>query len=128
MMGVAITEQILEALPAIRRTNLEAQMTTLLAERLGLSVEEALELYYSDPLSQLIEENVYGLQYLDAAYLVDELIWRSQQSETCAVSESLRQSGGDDWAERLRNVAVSVGGVELEEPARHSARLIDFGE
>lgn len=128
MMGVVITEQTLEALPAIRRTNLEAQMTTLLAERLGLSVEEALGLYYSDSLSQLIEENVYGLQYLDAAYLVDELIRRSQQNEACAVSELSLQSRGDDWAARLRNAAAAVGGVGLEEPTRHPARSIELGE
>lgn len=80
MMNSNITAHTLEALPAIRKTNLEAQITTLLAERLGLSVEEALERYYSDPLSGLIENNSYGLQYLDARYLVDEMLVRSSQT------------------------------------------------
>ncbi len=77
MTGIAITEQTLEALSAARKTNLEAQMITLLAERLGLSAEEALERYYSDPLSCLIENNTCGLQYLDAHYLVDEMMRQS---------------------------------------------------
>lgn len=125
-MGNAITEQTLEALPAVRRANLEAQITTLLAERLDLSVEEALEFYYSSSLSQLIEENTYGLQYLDAAYLVDELTKHWQSREVNVILESSRSS--DDWAARLRSAAAAVGGAELEEPMRHPARSIDLGK
>lgn len=125
-MSNAITEQTLEVLPAVRRTNLEAQITTLLAERLDLSVEETLEFYYSSPLSQLIEENTYGLQYLDAAYLVDELTKHWQPRGVGVVPESSRSSG--DWAARLRNAAAAVGGAKLEEPMRHPARSIDLGK
>lgn len=38
-----------------------------------------------------------------------------------------RRSGGDDWAERLRHAAASVGGVGLEELERHPARSIEWG-
>lgn len=69
-----VTEQMLSVLPGIRKTNLEAQMVIALAQRLGISTEEALERYYSSSLSALVEENRYGLQYLDAEYLVEELL------------------------------------------------------
>ena len=57
-----------------------------------------------------------------------EKMWCSQQNEACAVSEPSRQSEGDDWADRLRNAAASVGGMELEEPTRHPARSIELEE
>ena len=69
----ATSEITLEKLASIRKTNLEAQMIELIAERRQLSVEDALDLYYSSNLSRMIEANEYGLRYLDANYLAEEL-------------------------------------------------------
>ena len=69
-----IDEKVLSALPSARKTNLEAQMVALLGERLGVSSETSLEMYYSSELSKMIEENRYGVQFLDANYLVEELL------------------------------------------------------
>lgn len=53
---------------------------------------------------------------------------RSQQREAKAILESALRSENDSWVARLRNAAVAVGGVELEEPVRHPARSIDVEE
>lgn len=71
---IRVDEQLIKKLPAIRQTNLEAQIVTLIGERLGVPPAEALRIYYSSELADKIESNLYGLQYLDARYLVDEIL------------------------------------------------------
>ena len=71
---IEISEKLLSLLPSVRKTNLEAQMVAILGERLGASPEASLEVYYSSDLSKMIEENRYGVQFLDANYLVEELL------------------------------------------------------
>ena len=41
---------------------------------MGLSVRDALDVYYSSELAPLIERNEYGMQFLDAHYLADEIL------------------------------------------------------
>jgi len=61
-------------LEAILKESLEKDITTLLAERLEIPVREAMDLYYRSKLSHQIDSGAYGIQYLDAAYLVDDLL------------------------------------------------------
>jgi len=61
-------------LEAILKESLEKDITTLLAERLGLSVREAMDVYYRSKLSRQIDNGTYGIQYLDAVYLVEDLL------------------------------------------------------
>lgn len=69
-----IDQQTIAAIEELRITNLEARIVEILAERLGIGVSDALRYYYDSALASLIEENAYGLQYLDENYLVDELL------------------------------------------------------
>ena len=71
---MVVTAKTLEGLADIRQANLEADITAELASRLGISPKEALEKYYSSPIADMVAKNEYGVQYLDAKYLVDELL------------------------------------------------------
>ncbi len=53
---------------------------------------------------------------------------RSQQAEAKAILESSLRSEQRSWVSRLRSAAQAVGGIELEEPARHVARELGGGE
>lgn len=64
----------LPGLDSLRRRNLETDIVTLLAQRFGLNAAAALDVYYRSRLSRQIAENAYGIQALDAAYLVEDLI------------------------------------------------------
>lgn len=71
---VEMTERSIEAMEGLRKTNLEAQIVREIAARLGVSADEAMRLYYAHPLAEHIEKNDYGLQFLDASYLVEEVL------------------------------------------------------
>lgn len=53
---------------------------------------------------------------------------RSQQAEAKAILEATLQAGRTSWVSRLRHAAQAVDGIELEEPVRHPARIIDVSE
>ena len=53
---------------------LEESIIACLAERKGLSLEEAMDKYYNSRLSGKIHEGAYGIQYLDYRNLVEILI------------------------------------------------------
>ena len=67
-----VTAETVAQLEELRKTNLEADVVRLLAERKGLSPADALELYYESDLARMVEANAHGVLYLDAAYLVDQ--------------------------------------------------------
>ena len=66
-----------KALEEFYREHLEEDIIFCLAEHKKISAEEAMHLYYSSRLCDLIFEGVYGIQYLDyhvlTAYLEEEL-------------------------------------------------------
>jgi len=61
-------------LEAVLKESLEKDIISLLAERLEISVREAMDVYYRSKLSLQIDSGTYGIQYLDAAYLVEDLL------------------------------------------------------
>jgi len=70
-MSVPTDEKLLEAL---LKEALEKDIIDLLSERTGITYREAMDAYYRSELSEQIDGGVYGIQYLDAAYLVDDLL------------------------------------------------------
>lgn len=71
-----ITRNTIESLKDSRilEEHLEIDIISGLAERLGIDAQEAMKLYYSSKLAQQISEGAYGIQFLDASVLVDDLI------------------------------------------------------
>ena len=70
-MNAPIDENQLET---VLKESLEKDITSLLAERLEISIREAMDVYYRSQLSRQINSGAYGIQYLDAAYLVGDLL------------------------------------------------------
>lgn len=69
-------ERTIETIEGMRLTHLEAQIVEIVAGRMGLDAASALDMWYGSDLCRSVELNEFGLQYLDANYLVDELISR----------------------------------------------------
>jgi hypothetical protein len=61
-------------LEAVLKESLEKDITSLLSERMGVSIREAMDVYYRSKLSSQIDSGTYGFQYLDAAYLLEDLL------------------------------------------------------
>ena len=57
---MVVTAKTLEGLADIRQANLEADIATELASRLGISPEEALEKYYSSPIAGMVAKTSTG--------------------------------------------------------------------
>jgi len=70
-MSSQTDERILEAL---LKESLEKDIIDMLAECVGISHREAMDAYYRSELSAQIDIGVFGIQYLDAAYLVNDLL------------------------------------------------------
>lgn len=69
-----LDKKTIAAIEELRRTNLDAQIVEIISQRMGLSARDALDVYYSSELAPLIERNEYGMQFLDAHYLADEIL------------------------------------------------------
>lgn len=69
-----VTEVVIEQLGGVLLENLEADIIQGIANRLGVPADEAMRIYYTNPLAEKIESNDYGMQYLDASYLVNEIL------------------------------------------------------
>lgn len=69
-----VTEETLAQLEPLLKEQLEADIISIIAERLEVSPGEAMSVYYRNPLAQQIEEGTWGMQYLDASYLADEVL------------------------------------------------------
>ncbi|WP_278981944.1 MULTISPECIES: hypothetical protein [Adlercreutzia] len=74
-----------EVLEEMLKRNQDTEIVTLLAERLNVGTEEALRIYYSSRLSEQINEGAYGIQYMDPAYLVEDLL--ENEPEVAAIGE-----------------------------------------
>ena len=70
-----MTERVEEKqLEILLKESLEKDITSLLSERKGLTIREAMDVYYRSELSRQINKGSYGIQYLNATYLVDDLL------------------------------------------------------
>jgi len=70
-----MTERVEEKqLEILLKESLEKDITSLLSERKGLTIREAMDVYYRSELSRQINKGSYGIQYLNAIYLVDDLL------------------------------------------------------
>ena len=70
-------------LNAMLKEALEKDIINLLSERLSITHREAMDVYYRSELSCQIDDGEQGLQYLNAAYLVDDLL----ENETALVEK-----------------------------------------
>lgn len=66
-------EKALPSLAQLRKQNLESDIITGIARKMDCDAETALRLYFQSKLSQQIEEGRYGIQNLDASYLLEDL-------------------------------------------------------
>ena len=55
------------------RENLEERLIACLAERNGISLEKAMDIYYSSALAEQIHQGIEGIQYLDHKVLAQIL-------------------------------------------------------
>ena len=55
------------------KERLEEKIIFCLADRKGLELEKAMDIYYNSRLASLIESGAYDIQYLDFRVLTDEL-------------------------------------------------------
>ena len=67
------------ALEQVYQENLEERLIARLAEQNGLSLEEAMDLYYHSKLADKIHQGKEGIQYLD--YKVLAQILRDTEGE-----------------------------------------------
>lgn len=91
-------EKAIPQLGELRKQNLETDIVSLLAQKLDVDAQTALDVYYRSELCQQIAENVYGIQNLDAAYLVDDLFENEPELFMCEerhepLGEHQRHSG-----------------------------------
>lgn len=61
-------------LSLFHRQNLEEEIINVLSVRANISLYEAMDIYYRSDLASLIESGEYGIDNLDAKYLVEDLI------------------------------------------------------
>jgi hypothetical protein len=57
---------------------LETEIITAVSVRQDIGIREAMDIYYRSKLSGQINAGEYGIQYLDAQYLADDLIENEQ--------------------------------------------------
>ena len=61
-------------LSIFHRQNLEEEIINVLSVRANISLYEAMDIYYRSDLASLTESGEYGIDNLDAKYLVEDLI------------------------------------------------------
>lgn len=59
-----------------------SRIILILAERLNISPEKALDLFYASRVYRLLKDSKYGLQIMSDEYIVDELIMELQEITT----------------------------------------------
>lgn len=60
----------------------ESRIIMLLAEKLNIDAERALDLFYSTMVFQLLSDKKYGLQLMSDGYILDELMDELRTRET----------------------------------------------
>jgi hypothetical protein len=69
-----MTEQEAVGLENILKQTLESDIVAELEQRLDVSPIEAMRMYYSTRVSEMVSTGAYGTQYLSAGYLADEVM------------------------------------------------------
>ena len=70
---MTITPQTLTKLETLRKEHLESDLIALIADHYDMTAADAMKLYYSSQLSQQVADGSYGIEQLDARYLLDDL-------------------------------------------------------
>ncbi len=63
-----------DALDKTYKELLEEKIINQLADVKGISIRQAMDVYYSSKLSQQINDGSYGIENMDYRYLVEDLI------------------------------------------------------
>ncbi len=63
-----------EILEKVYKQNLEENIIRYLSEYKGISIREAMDIYYRSRLSGQIESGACGIENLDYKYLVEDLV------------------------------------------------------
>ena len=71
---MTVDSQKAAALESLLREHLDADIVAGLASRFDLSVEDAMARYYRSRLAASVNEGTYGVQYLSAGYLIEDLL------------------------------------------------------
>lgn len=78
-----------DVLEKIYQENLEERIIAYLSEIKEISLEEAMRIYYSSKLAEMIHDGEYGVQYLDYKELAQTL-YEMEDTKMC-VSEDIPQ-------------------------------------
>jgi hypothetical protein len=62
-----------QALEDIHRQLLEPKIIAAIAEMENIGVRNAMDIYYRSRLSRQVDEGIYGIHYLDARYLAEDV-------------------------------------------------------
>ncbi len=69
-----VEPQTIKGLDAFLKEHLEADVVTIIAGELGLSAQDALDVYFNSHIAAMIERGEYGVQYLSPEYLAKEIL------------------------------------------------------
>lgn len=64
----------IEGLSSFLKEHLEADIVAEIAVRKGVSANEAMEIYFNSKIATAVEEGAFGMQYLPASYLAEEIL------------------------------------------------------
>lgn len=67
-------EHTVESLDSFLKEHVEADVAFCIAEQLGVSSEEAMDIYYQSRIAEVVEGGSLGAQYLPASYLAEEVL------------------------------------------------------
>ena len=68
-----------DALDKTYKEMLEEKIINQLADTKGISIRQAMDVYYRSRLSQQINDGSYGIENMDYRYLVEDLIENEQE-------------------------------------------------
>ena len=63
-----------DALTKIYKQNLEESIVSYIAEEKNITIERAMDIFYSSKLSAQINEGKFGIENMDYKYLANDLI------------------------------------------------------
>lgn len=76
-----VTKETINKLEPLLKEHLEADIVSELATRLNVTPEEAMRIYFSSGMPEKIESGVYGIQYLSAQYLTEEILNKTRRDQ-----------------------------------------------
>jgi energy-converting hydrogenase A subunit M len=63
-----------DTMHVLYQTHHDEDIIKVLAEKIHIDLRQAMDIYYKSKLARQIDAGEYGIQYLDARYLADDLI------------------------------------------------------